>query len=239
MMTVSIRPHRLALWAALALVALLAVCLPLSACGGGGAVDAKTALAQCSSNMKKIAGFHFVYEVHNPANYQPKGGFEIRRIIGDVNSQGDMSADVTLASSSVPSYTIQFIQIGTDQYAKAIGIWQKISGSSSPIGQVNLKAGTIRILDQIASIKYVGRENKAGADCYHLSGKVAAAEVSALAGSVTTKNPFPTDLWIGVNDLLIYEVDIKGQAQPDENPQIWRSVVLSKQGQSKTINAPK
>ncbi len=95
------------------------------------------------------------------------------------------------------------------------------------MGSLSLSAGTIRILDRITDTAYEGAEGKGGTDTYHISGMVAAEEVEAIAGAVNTTNSFPTDIWIGVEDSLVYEVDIEGAATPNEDPGIWRSIVLS------------
>ncbi len=56
---------------------------------------------------------------------------------------------------------------------------------------------------------------------------MAAAEVEAIAGAVDTTDTFPTDLWIGIEDSFVYEVDVHGPATPSEPEGIWRSIVLS------------
>lgn len=209
----------------------------IASCGGAKAsVDPKALLAECSANMKKIQGFHFVYEAHRPSNEKSPSGIQVNRVIGDVNAEGNIKADVYVTYSGNP-LTIPFVQIGDTQYIK-VGLWQKVKASDSPVGALNVGAGTIRILDKITNVTYVGQEKRAGAQTYHLKGSVAATEVAALAGVVTTTQPFPTDLWIGVKDRLIYEVDITGPTSPDENPNIRRSVILSKFNHPTTINAP-
>ena len=74
--------------------------------------------------------------------------------------------------------------------------------------------------------------------CYHITGNVAAAEVKAIAGAVDTTDAFPTDIWIGVADSYVYEVDIHGPATPDEPKGTWRSIVLSNQNVYVEIKAP-
>lgn len=209
----------------------------IGSCGSQAKVDPKALLAECSANMKKIQGFHFVYEAHRPGNATPPSGIQVDRVIGDVNAQGNIKADVYVTYSGNP-LTIPFIQIGDTQYIK-FGLWQKVQAKDSPVGSLNVGAGTVRILDRITNVTYVGREKRAGVQTYHLKGTVAATEVAALAGVVTTTNPFPTDLWIGVKDKLIYEVDITGPTSPDENPSIRRSIVLSDFNHPTTIEAPK
>jgi hypothetical protein len=49
---------------------------------------------------------------------------------------------------------------------------------------------------------------------------------------------FVTDLWIGVNDNLLYEVDIMGPMTKDEPTGTYRSIVLSKLDVAVDIVAP-
>jgi lipoprotein LprG len=226
---------------ATAIVVALALGVPmiaLSSCGGtGGAVNPSTVLAQASTAMKKIQGFHFVYEVHNPA--QPGPGLEIARIIGDVNAQGDMQATIDVTQGGIP-LSLKFVALGDTDYIQLPPSmqWQAIPAASSPVGTLNLNAGTIQILDQITDTAYVGEESKGGISAYHIKGTTAAKDVAAIAGAVTTTNPFPTDVWIGINDNLVYEVDIAGPATPTEDPNVSRSVALSNLDKPVDIKAP-
>ena len=207
------------------LLGLATVILP--ACGGSSEnVDPQAVLKASSAAMKQIQGFHFVYEVHTPSNAKPGSGLEISRITGDVNAEGDMQATIDVTQGGIP-LTLDFVQVGETQYLKILGKWQTIPVESSPVGKLSLSAGTIQILDRIADATYEGQDSKGGVDCYHISGSVAAAEVEAIAGAVDTTDTFPTDLWIGIEDSFVYEVDVHGPATPTEPEGIWRSIVLS------------
>jgi hypothetical protein len=223
--------------AALVLVLALA---GLAACGGAvGNVDPRTVLTEASTNMKKVQGFHFVYEVHKPASVKPGAGLEIGRITGDVNAQGSMRATIDVTWGGVPM-ALGFVALGDTHYIQdpTSQKWQSVAAKDSPVGSLSLSAGTIQILDRITDTSYVGSESKGGAKTYHIAGKVAAAEVAAIAGAVDTTNVFPTDIWVGVSDGLVYEVDIAGAATTTEDPKIWRSIVLSNLGTSVDIKAP-
>ncbi|OFW61207.1 MAG: hypothetical protein A2133_10920 [Actinobacteria bacterium RBG_16_64_13] len=227
-----------------ALVALLALLVlaivGLTACGGGGAgADPQTVLAGASVNMKTIKGFHFVYEVHKPAGAEPGSGLEIGRITGDINTDGNMQATVDVTQGGLP-LSLEFIAVGDTHYIRdpLSQKWTSIPAAKSPVGTLNLSTGTIRILDRITETSYEGQESKGGVKCHHISGKVAAEEVKAIAGMVDTTNLFPTDIWVGVGDGLVYEVDIEGPATPNEAEGIWRSIVLSELDKSVDIRAP-
>lgn len=218
---------------------LMILLVPMSACGQDEAVAPQTVLAQSSAAMKKIKGFHFVYEVHKPASAKPSSGLEIARIAGDVNSEGSMRATIDVTQAGIP-LQLQFVVIGGTQYIKdpLSQTWQSINTADSPVGELNLSAGTIRILDRITETSYEGRDGRQGANTYHITGKVAATDVEAIVGAVNTTGDFPTDIWAGVKDGLVYEVQIAGAATPSEDPGIRRSIVLSNLDEYVDIEAP-
>ncbi len=218
------------------LLGLAIVMLP--ACGGSDEnVDPQAVLKASSAAMKQIQGFHFGYEVHKPGDAKPGSGLEIARITGDVNAEGDMQATIDVTQGGIP-LTLDFVQVDDTQYLKILGKWQTIPVDSSPVGRLSLGAGTIQILDRIADAAYEGQESKGGVKCYHISGNVAAAEVEAIAGAVDTTDTFPTDLFIGIDDSYVYEVDVHGPATPSEPEGIWRSIVLSNLNVPVDIKAP-
>jgi LppX_LprAFG lipoprotein len=220
--------------------AVVLVALFAAACGGGGQpVDPNAVLKQSSAAMKQIQGFHFVYEVHKPANAKPGPGTEIARITGDVNSEGNMQATIDVTQSGIP-LSLNFVQVGDTQYLQnpLSQQWQTIPIESSPVGKLSLGAGTVQVLDQITDVVYEGTTSKGGVKTYHISGKVAASAVEAIAGAVESTDTFPTDLYVGVKDSYVYEVDIYGPATPDEPKDIWRSIVLSNLNTYVDIKAP-
>ncbi len=102
--------------AAVAALVLILALAGLAACGGAvGNVDPQTVLTQASANMKKIQGFHFVYEVHKPASAKPGAGLEIARITGDVNAQGNMQATIDVTQGGSPD-ALGFVAVGDTHY---------------------------------------------------------------------------------------------------------------------------
>ena len=226
----------------MALALSIALVLLLGGCGGGNKnVDAKAVLAQCSTAMKTITGFHFVYEVHKPSSAKPGSGLVISRITGDVDKDGHMKASVDATFGGIP-VTVGFVSLGETQYIQdpVSKKWQKLTAADSPVGNLSLAAGTILILDEMTNVSYVGQDSKGGASTYHIKGTITAEQVKAIAGSVSVPSttPFPTDIWVGVNDHYVYEVDFAGAATTDEDPKTTRSIVLSKQNESVDITAP-
>ncbi len=206
-------------------------------CGGGGEpVDPQAVLSQSAAAMQKVTGFHLVYEVHKPGNAKPGPGLEIVRITADVNADGNMRAVLDVTQGGLP-LTLNFVQVGDTQYLQ-LGAWQKIPVESSPVGKLTLGASTVTILEEVADATYEGQGSKGGADCYHVTGSVPAAAVKAIAQSTTTTSPFPVDIWVGVKNSYVYEVDIHGPATVNEPAGTWRSIVLSQFNENVEIKAP-
>jgi hypothetical protein len=224
--------------AAMLIVAGVALCVV--GCGGETQqVDPQAVLSASSAKMQQIKGFHFVYEVHKPGNAQPGTGLEIARITGDVNAEGNMQATIDVTQSGIP-LTLDFVQVGDTQHLQnpLSQQWETIPMESSPVGRLSLGAGTVQILQKITDAQYVGEDSKGGVKCYRITGNVAAEDVKAIAGAVDTTDTFPTDLWIGISDSYVYEVDIHGPATPDEPEGTWRSIVLSNLNVYVDIKAP-
>ena len=221
----------------MAVLLLAALALFLLGCGGGGTqADPNAVLSGSAAKMKQVTGFHVVYEVHKPSNAKPGSGLEIARVTGDVNAAGDMKAAIDVTQGGVP-LTLSFVQVGETQYLQ-MGQWQTIPVESSPVGKLSLGRDTVAILHQVTGATYEGQDTKGGAKCYHVTGSVAAEAVKAIAQSVDVTTPFPADLWIGVGDGYIYEVDIHGPATADEPTGTWRSIILSKFNVTVDIKAP-
>ncbi|MCE5254444.1 MAG: LppX_LprAFG lipoprotein [Actinomycetia bacterium] len=214
----------------------------LAACGGTDEdVDPQAVLAAASAKMKEIKGFHFVYEVHKPESAKPSAGLEIARMIGDINAAGDMKSTVDATYGGLP-VTVGIVVLGDTYYIQdpISQKWTSVAAADSPVGQLSLSAGTIRILDRITDVSYEGQEDKGGVKTHHITGRVADEEVKAIAGLVDlgVTESFPTDIWIGVEDSLVYEVDIAGAATTNEDSKVWRSIVLSNLDTHVDVEAP-
>jgi hypothetical protein len=220
---------------------MLACALPgLVACEGEPQnVDPQAVLAAASAKMKQIVGFHFLYEVHTPESAMSNIGGGIVKVDGDINAEGSMKATVQLMASGL-LIDVDFVAMTDAHYIKypVVNTWQKLKPEDSPIGALNLSAFSIRILDRIAGTSYVGTDKKDGVKCYHINGMVAGAEVEQIAGSVDAAKLFGTDIWVGVDDGLLREVDIIGPMTDKEADGTWRSIMLSNLDVPVDIKAP-
>lgn len=214
--------------------------LPLSACSDDETVDPQTVLGRSAAAMSTVRGFHFVYEVHKPGSARPASGLEIARITGDVNSEGSMQATIDVTSGGIP-LQLEFVVVEDIQYLldPLSRKWQSVATAKSPVGELNLGQGVVGILERIMDATYSGRDDKQGVPCHHIAGRAAAEDVNAIAGAVSTTDDFPTNIWVGVEDGLVYQVDIAGAATPNEPADIRRSIILSNLDEYVDIEAPR
>jgi len=218
--------------------------LVLAACSGGSqstsTVDAKIVVAEAVPAMEALESFHFVYEVVKPQSAAPAQGLEIARIEGDVTADGKMKAAIDLLQNGVP-LQVNFVAFGDVHYIQdpTSQKWQGVPAALSPVGKINLSTGAVQVLRKLDNLEYVDTQDIDGVKTYHLKGSVAPAEVATIVGSVSTTEPFPGEIWIGVDDHLVRRIQIEGAATAGEDPKTVRTIDLSAFDQPVTIEAPK
>lgn len=164
----------------------------------------------------------------------------ITRITGAVTIEGKMKATIDLLNRGIP-LQIEFIADGDTHYVKdpTSQKWQAIPAAMSPVGKLNLSAGTIQILEKLGDPTYVGTEDLDGVEVYQLRGTVEAADVASIAGAATSDEPFVTDVWIGVEDHLVRRIEVNGAAMASEDPETQRVIALTGFNEPVTIEPPK
>jgi hypothetical protein len=224
--------------AAATLLATVLMFLGLVGCGQQVVdVDPQVVLTASSAKMKELAGFHFVYQLNQPESAKRAEG--VQRVDADINDKGEMIATVRYLSGG-SLINVDLIAMSDTHYVKfplATG-WVPLKPSESPLENLNPAGLPVEILGEIMSPVLVGVENREGHKTYHISGQVTKQAVESIAGSVSTTDVFVTDLWIGVDDNLLYEVDIMGPMTKDEPAGTYRSIVLSKLDVAVDIVAP-
>jgi hypothetical protein len=216
----------------------LALALSMSACGEEPVdIDAQALLTETSTNMKQLGGFHFEYQLHQPESAQKAEGVQL--VEADFNSEGEMQATVQyLASGTL--INIEVIALVDMHYVRypLSQEYSPLDPAESPLTKLNLAEGPTKILDNVTSPQFVGVEKRAGAKTYHITGDVTAADIESIVGTVSTADVFVADLWIGIEDSLLYEVDVDGPMTPEEPVGTSRSIILSNMGVATDIKAP-
>jgi len=212
----------------LAAAVTFAGCVGLSGCGRESTanVDPQQVLNSASAKMKQLAGFHFVYQLNQPQSAKKAEG--VQKVDADINAKGEMRATVQYLSSG-SLINVDVVAMADTHYVRfplAAG-WVKLKPSQSPLENLNLAGLPVQILTEITSPTVKDIEKRVGHKTYHITGTVTKADIENIAGNVSTTDTFVTDLWIGVSDDLLYEVEIMGPMTKDEPAGTYRSVVLS------------
>lgn len=224
---------------AAAAVAVALVAVTVGACGQEQVVDvdAEALLAETSANMTQLAGFHLVYQLHQPESAKKAEG--VQMVDADFNSQGELQATVQyLAGGTL--INIEIVALPDMHYVKypLTTDWVPLNPADSPLTKLNLAEGPVHILQNVTSPTFVGVEDRAGHKTYHLTGQVTKADIEGIVGTVTTADVFTADLWIGTEDSLLYEVDVPGPMTDQEAAGVSRSIILSELGVATDITAP-
>ncbi|GAB4252678.1 MAG: hypothetical protein Kow00129_13560 [Thermoleophilia bacterium] len=191
-------------------------------------VDAEVVVAESVAAMQELETFHFAYEVEKPAGSDPAEGLEIIALEGDVTVNGEMEATVDVQQSGIP-LQISFIAVGGTHYLQFPGAptWQQVSEGESPLGPLNLSAGTIRILERLQDLAFEGQEEVDGVTAYRLSGLAPAEDVEAIAQAVDRTDPFAAEVWIAVEDHLVHRIRLEGAATEGEPEGTIRHISLT------------
>jgi hypothetical protein len=235
--------RRLIIMVSLLVLALVA-CGGVVACGGqqtdgvttSEAVDAQAVLDAASAAMAEIAGFHFLYEVNYPESAPTVEG--VQSVEADVDDAGSLRGTAKLILSGI-LISADFVVLSDIHYIDypIIG-WVQKTPAESPLSDIDLAGFATEILARVADPSYQATEQRGGATTYHIRGMVEGTDLEQVAGTVSTTGPFVTDLWIGVDNGLVYEVNVAGPLTTEEPEGTWRSIVFSNLDVAVDIEAP-
>lgn len=221
------------------LLLLVALALVVAACSEGDSADPEQVFADSITAMKALESFHFTYAVTKPAGGPPVQGLDIVGLEGDVTNQGSMQADIDVQNNGVP-LRLGFVAIGDTYYIQdpVSKRWQAVPASLSPVGELNLSAGTIAILEKVQEPSSAGREKVGDVECYHLTGKVSSADVADIVKAVAADKTFDAEVWIGVDDHWVRRVHLLGAGTAGEDPKTKREIELSRFNEDVSIQPP-
>lgn len=238
-----IRVGRVTLPVAVSLVLLTLLCLAvvLPGCGGSSAsgADATALLAEAVAPMKALSSFHFTYTVTRPADVPAPSGTEIAGIEGDVSLEGLMEAVVDINQSGVP-LQFKFVATNDVHYVQnpASQQWQSVPAALSPIGDLNLSAGAVLILERVQQPTEAGSETVGGAACVKVVGKIAAQDIADLVSAANTQELLDCTIWLGKDDHLVRRIQTVGAAASGEDKRLKRLIELSAFDEAVNIEIP-
>ncbi len=241
-----------------ALLALLAIVLALAAaaCFGGDEepaaptatptatsmpvptptpVDPAAVVHESADRMEGIQRFHFTLDHEN-------GASEIVRGIMMVYAEGDFDGAERMRAEIEGA-------LGTVKFETAVIVLPEGSWLKNPFDrsweaeEISIEEffdpqnGVAALMRQVTEPTLVGREEFGGVETYRID---VLADSGDLAIFPTAEPGFEVraTLWIGVDDLLLYRVDVLGAISEDEESDILRRLELSRFGEDVDIAPP-
>ena len=238
-----IRVWHVSLSAAVSLTVLIVLCLGLvpSGCGKPSAsgADAGALLAEAVAPMEALSSFHFTYTVIRPADAPAPPGTEIAGIEGDVSLEGLMEAVVDVNQSGVP-LQFKFIATNDVHYVQnpASQEWQSVPASLSPVGDLNLSAGAVLILERVQQPTEAGAEKVGDTACVKVVGKIAAQDIADLVSAADAQELLDCTIWLGKDDHLVRRIQTVGAAVSGEDKRLKRLIELSAFNEAVDIQLP-
>jgi hypothetical protein len=229
-MELSVQPRKqgpVSLGPALVTALLLAITLLLAGCTSNEDVDPQAVLNEAIPAMRALESFTFTYDVTRPEDTEPVQGTDVVALDGAVDSAGSMEAGIDLTQNGIPLH-INFVAVGDTHYVQnpLTQRWQSVAASDSPVGELNLGASAIQILERIQSPAYDGQDEIEDVACHRITGTVAAEDVEGIAQAVSVDSDFPVEVWVGVEDSLIRRITLDGAATTTEPEGTVRTIEL-------------
>jgi lipoprotein LprG len=207
---------------------LLSALLLLAGCSADDEGDAQQILQDAIPAMQALSSFSFTYDVQRPSDAPPIQGTDVVALDGSVDDEGGMRARIDILQGGIP-LQIDFIAVGDTHYVEnpITRSWQSVPAATSPVGELNLGASAINILEKVQDPEYEGRSEVDGAAVHQVSGTVAAEDVEGIVQALRVDHSFPVDVWVGVEDDLVRRIVLTGPATPAEHEDTVRTIDLS------------
>lgn len=216
---------------------LVAGVLLAAGCGGGDAepdtppVDAATLLRAAAERMDGVERFHFELE-HENGFTEIVLGLQMERASGDVAGADRLRAEVQARFGPLNVETGIVILPDQSWLRNPItGAWQREEISIEAI--FNPSEGVTALMRSIAEraaesgATVTGSERIEGVETYRVEAEVDSGELTLFAADAPAGLKLRAVIWIGVDDPLVYRVELHGAATRDEPADLVRRLTLS------------
>ncbi|MGE0229137.1 MAG: LppX_LprAFG lipoprotein [Dehalococcoidia bacterium] len=232
------RPARRGLTAVALLLAVL-----LASCGGGDdppaqdLPEATTVLEESATRMEQLRSMHFLLE-HQDGATEIVRGIAMTRAEGDVVTPDKMQATVKGGLGPV-NFEIGIVILGDEAWIQN-PLNRRWESEDITIDQVfDPREGVIALVRSTRDASVTGTDEVAGVDCYRLEATLDSGDLDLLPGDPAPGKAVPTVAWVGVDDDLVYKVELQGAVAEGESEDLVRTLTLSRFDEDISIVPPR
>lgn len=217
-------------------IVLAPIVLLAAACGGDSdfdapSVDAGTLLLAAAERMDSVERFHFELE-HENGFTEIVRGLQMERASGDVAGSDRLRAEVRARFGPLNVETGIVILPDQSWLQNPItGAWERESISIESI--FNPSEGVTALMRSIAEraaergAAVTGSARIDGVETYRVEAEVDSGDLTLFAADAPAGLTLRAVVWIGVDDPLVYRVELHGAATRDEPADLVRRLTLS------------
>ena len=199
--------------------------------------DPQTLLQESGRRMAELHTFFF--KIQHQGGGTPFGGLEVQEVSGYVISPDRMQITFTARSGGFLLES-QLITIGDETFISNpfTGEWQPSGEGASPFGFFDPQKGIAAITANATGAIYSGQGRAKGVTAYRIRASLVADDLRAFVEETAGDAPVEAELWIGVEDLLLRKVVLRGRLTPSEVDGITRTIELNYFNRDVTIEPP-
>jgi hypothetical protein len=224
----------------LVLLATLVLAVLTAGCRGGGdveGVDPEALLESAAARMEQVESFHFRLD-HQNGTTAIVLGLQMISAEGDVAGPERLRLDVRARAGPL-NIDVGIVILPEASYITnpITGRWQQEAITVSQF--FDPATGMTALMRSVSGARVTGREGVGGAETYVVEADVDSGDLTLFAADAQPGRTLRAKAWIGVDDPLVYRVEVTGATSDLEAPNLVRRLELSRFDQPVEITAPR
>jgi hypothetical protein len=201
-------------------------------------LSAKEVISKSYDGMQAVNSFHFALD-------QVGGGTPITMGIEMTKASGDAvkpdKIQTTISATAMGTLIeVKMVTVGgtTMMTNPLSGKWEILSDQFKVLAVFDPGSGIAAITKGIANPIPLQDEKMGDTLCYHLEGSVLSETLGPITASTTKGAIINTEVWIGKEDFLVYQIKLTGKVTDTEKEGIIRTLTFSNFNQNINIALP-